>query len=253
MGTFKAAPAAKGDPTRPATVGRSPSPPPVSWLHQVRVLWRKEMYLEAAERTRVRALVPFALLVVLMFSLAVGPTPKLLSQLCGSFLWLAILFTSVLCLGESMRAERDHGALEGLRLAGVHPSALFVAKAAANALFVSAVGAFVLPVAIAVFDAPLRMPVSFVVAAVALGSMALSAPGTLFAALASETRAREVLLPLLSFPLLVPPLIAAVRLTAVALAGDPMDERWAWLTVLALFNGLYWPLCALLFERVVEA
>ena len=224
-----------------------------SWPQQLRVLLRKEFLFEAAERTRVRALVPFALLVVLMFSLAVGPNPKLLSQLSGSFLWLALLFTTVLCLGESMRAERADGALEALRLAGVSPSALFVATAPANAAFVGMVATLVTPVAIAVFDAPLRMPLAFLAAALGAGALALSAPGTLFAALSSESRARDILLPLLSFPLLVPPLIAAVRLTSIALAGDPMDERWAWLAVLALFNALYWPLCALLFERVVEA
>lgn len=222
------------------------------WALQVSVLWRKELALEAAERTRMRALLPFSLLVLLLFSFAVGPESRLLSRLSAGFLWLAMLFSTVLCLGESMHVERENGSIEGLRLLGVRPSALFVAKALGNAFFVALLGLVLLPASIALFDASVVLGVAPLGGIVVLGSLALCAPGTLFAALASEARAKDLLLPLLMFPLLVPCLLASVRATQLVMLGDPMGELSLWIWLLVMFNGLYWPLCAALFASVLE-
>lgn len=223
-----------------------------TWLGQVAVLWHKELSIEAAQRTRMRALLPFALLVLLLFSFAVGPEPRLLSRLAAGFLWLAILFSTVLCLGESMQLERANGALEGLRLLGVNASALFVAKALGNAVFVVCLAVALVPASMALFDMRLTMGAVPLGGVLLLGALALCAPGTLFAALASEAHAKDVLLPLLMFPLLVPCLLAAVKASALVMLGDPMGELGSWLGLLGLFNLTYWPLCALLFERVLE-
>lgn len=223
-----------------------------SIARQLAALIGKEFALEGRARLRTNALLPFAVLVLLLFSFAVGPAPALLSRLAPGFIWLALLLASVLSLGESQAVERAHEAQEGLRLLGVAPQVLFLAKALANTLFLFVLGLVLTPVAIGLYGAPLTGGVLALMAVLALGAAAMSAPGTLFAALAAQARGRDVLLPLLLFPILVPSLLGAVRATALVMLGDPMDEWLGWVALLIVFNGVYWLLCMLLYERVVE-
>jgi heme exporter protein B len=87
---------------------------------------------------------------------------------------------------------------------------------------------------------------------IVLGTAGLSAPGTLYAAMTSQARAKQMLLPLLYFPLVVPALLAAVKTTSLIILGDPMSQARSWLILLVTFDAIYWTLCGLLFERVVE-
>lgn len=226
--------------------------PPSFWRH-VWLLGRKELALEGKNHGRLGNLLPFAALVCMMFSFAVGPQPGLLQRLAPGFLWLAVLLASLLGLAESMALEHANRALEGLRLLGVAPAAIFLAKALANWLLLSALALAMLPVAVALYDAPVHGSLLHLVGLIVLGCGAISAPGTLFAALTCELRSRDLLLPLLMFPLLVPGLLAAVRATSLLLLGDPMDELFGWEVLLCGFQLVYWPLCTVLFERVVEA
>jgi heme exporter protein B len=223
-------------------------------------LWRQawavaqnDFRLEWHAKARLNAVLCFAILTLFLFSFAVGPQQLLLMRLAPGFLWLAILLSSVLSLGESMRQEMEHGALEGQLLLGVDPMAIFLGKAAVNVLFLFGLGQVLVPVAIALYDAPLRLGFGQLTVALALGTGAIGAPGTLYAALSTIARARDILLPLLLFPILIPGLLAAVKATSVIMLGDPMGERTGWLVLLAAFNMLYWSLCAVLFARVVDA
>lgn len=237
---------------RAANARRNGPTPPRFWRH-VALLGRKELQLEGAGRGRLANLLPFAALVCLLFSFAVGPQPALLQRLAPGFLWLAVLLASLLGLAESMAVEHADGALEGLRLLGISPTAIFLAKASANWLFLFLLSLAVLPLAVALYDAPGPSSWPQLLAVLALGTGAISAPGTLFAALTAELRGRDLLLPLLMLPLLVPGLLAAVRATSLLLLGDPMDELFGWQALLCGFQAVYWPLCTVLFERVVEA
>jgi heme exporter protein B len=87
---------------------------------------------------------------------------------------------------------------------------------------------------------------------IALGAAGLSAPGTLYAAMTAQLRAKQTLLPLLLFPLIVPVLLASVKATSLVLLGDPMGQARSWITLLVAFDAIYWSLCGLLFGRVVE-
>jgi heme exporter protein B len=87
---------------------------------------------------------------------------------------------------------------------------------------------------------------------IVLGSAGISAPGTLYSAMTSQARAKQTLLPLLLFPLIVPVLLASVKATSLAILGDPMEQGRAWVSLLVAFNAIYWSLCGLLFDRVVE-
>jgi heme exporter protein B len=193
----------------------------------------------------------FGATTLLLFSFAVGPNSAALRQNAGGFLWVALLLSSTLALAESYRAEFEQRALEGLILLPASPRALYYGKAVANWLQLLLVGIGLVPVMIVLYD-PGSSNLLELVGVLALGTAGLSAPGTLYAAMASQARAQQVLLPLLLFPLVVPVLLAAVKASSLLLLGDPMGQAGSWVLLLAAFNGVFWPLCGLLFGQVVE-
>jgi heme exporter protein B len=215
-------------------------------------LLRKEVLLEWRTRARINALIFFGFCTLLLFSFALGPDTALLAKNAGGYLWLAMLFSTVLALGESFRVEGENGALDGLRLAPADPRALFLGKALGNALIAFLLACTLVPVMVALYDVRITMGLGPLAAVLALGCLAISGPGTVHAAISSHARARDVLLPLLLFPLIVPALLAAVKATMLVLEGDPMNQLGSWLALLGAFNLTYWSLCFVLFPRVVE-
>jgi len=212
----------------------------------------KDLLLEWRGRTRVNATVFFAVVTLLLFSFAVGPEHALLVKNAAGYLWLAVLLASTLSLGEAFRSEQDNQALEGLRLVPVDARGIFVGKAVANALLLWLLALLLVPFAMALYGVTPVGSLAQLSGILWLGCAAISAPGTLYAAITSQTRARDVLLPLLLFPILVPALVGAVSATKLVLDGDPMGEMASWTTLLAVFNVMYWLLCAVLFGRVIE-
>jgi heme exporter protein B len=216
------------------------------------VLVRKDLLLEWRSRARANALLFFALATLLLFSFALGPDTTFLRRAAGGTLWLAILLASVLALGESFRVEQENGALDGLRLAPADARALFLAKATANAVLLLLLGVVILPVLAALAGVNVTLGVGPLAGVLLLGCLAIAAPGTVYAAIASHARARDVLLPLLLFPLLIPALVAAAKATSLVFEGDPMLQLGSWLGLLAGFDLVYWSLGFALFPRVVE-
>ncbi len=220
-------------------------------MNQVIAALRKELLLGWRGRAQAMAVIVFGSTLLLLLSFAVGPNATALRQLSGGFLWVSLLFASTLSLAESFRQEREQRALEGLLLLGAHPAALFYGKALANWLQLFVVGAALVPVMIVLYD-PGLSGIGRLLGVLALGTAALSAPGTLHAGLAAQVRAQQVLLPLLLFPLMVPVLIASVRASSLLLLGDPMGQAGSWALLLVACNGIFWPLCGLLFGYVIE-
>jgi heme exporter protein B len=224
----------------------------VSFVREVMTLTAKDLRLEWRSRTRVNATLFFALLTLLLFSFAAGPAQALQSANAPGYLWLALLLSSVLLLGESLRLELENDSLEALRAMAVDARALFVSKALTNALFCFLLGVVLVPVAVGLYGAEVKLGVPRLLGVVALGTLAIAAPGTLYATIAVQIRARDVLLPLLLFPVLVPWLLASVRASSLVMQGDPMGQAGSWLILLAVFDALYWILCTLLYGRVIE-
>ena len=212
---------------------------------------QKDLLLQWRTRAQVVGIFVFGACALLLFSFAIGPNSEALRQHAGGFLWLALLLSSTLTLAESFHSEMDQGALEGLLLVPASPRGLYYGKAVANALQLALVGVGLIPVMVVLYDAATtRLPA--LVGVILLGSAGLSAPGTLYAAMTSQARARQTLLPLLLFPLVVPVILAAVKSTSLLILGDPMGQLRAWTVLLVAFNLVYWSLCGLLFDRVVE-
>jgi len=211
---------------------------------------RKELLLQWRTRAQAIGVFVFGAIALLLFSFAIGPSAAL-RQYAGGFLWLGLLLSSTLTLAESFHAEMENYALEGLLLLPVSPRVIYYGKALANTIQLVALGIALVPVMVVLYDAgTTRIPTVLLI--IILGSAGISAPGTLYSAMTSQARAKQTLLPLLLFPLIVPVLLASVKATSLAILGDPMEQGRSWMLLLVAFNGIYWSLCGLLFDRVVE-
>jgi heme exporter protein B len=212
---------------------------------------RKELLLQWRTRAQAIAVFVFGATSLLLFSFAIGPNAAALRQHAAGFLWLAILLSSTLTLNESYHAEMENRALEGLILIPVTPRIIYYGKAVANALQLIMLGVALIPVMVVLYDAG-TTEIPRILLIIILGAAGVSAPGTLYAAMTSQARSKQTLLPLLLFPLIVPVLLSAVKATSLAILGDPMEQGKSWIVLLVAFNGIYWSLCGLLFDRVVE-
>lgn len=217
----------------------------------LRAALRKELLLQWRTRSHFVAVFVFGAAALLLFSFAIGPNAAALRLFSGGFLWLGLLLSSTLTLADSFHAEMENRALEGLLLLPADPRALFYAKAIANWLQLTLLGVALLPVMVVLYDAAPEDPLRLL-GVVVLGAAGVSAPGTLYAAMTSQLKAKQTLLPLLLFPLIVPALLASVKATSLAILGDPMDEADRWILLLGAFDLIYWSLCGMLYGRVVE-
>lgn len=216
------------------------------------VLW-KDALIEWRARARTVALLSFAYTVLLLFAFAIGPDAAALRQHAGAYLWLGMLLCSTLLLDRTMRIEFEADAIQRLLLVPVSAPGLFFGKALSNTLQLWLVGLFSVPLVIVVCDASLVEHAGMLLLTIALGGAGLAAPGTLYSAMLARLSGRQLLLPLMLFPLVVPVIVAAVKTTSLVMLGDPMEQASSWLLLLMCFNLVYWSLCGVLFGRVVEA
>ncbi|HYH09962.1 MAG TPA: heme exporter protein CcmB [Thermoanaerobaculia bacterium] len=212
---------------------------------------RKELLIQWRTRGQLMAVFVFGAAALLLFSFAIGPNSEALRMFSAGFLWLGLLLSSTLTLSESFRAEMENRALEGLLLLPAHPIALYYAKAIANWLQLTILGVALVPVMIVLYDAG-TLELLKLLLVIFLGAAGLSAPGTLYAAMTAQLEAKQTLLPLLLFPLIVPALLASVKATSFVILGDAMGESGKWIILLLAFDLIYWSLCGLLYGRVVE-
>lgn len=212
---------------------------------------RKELLLQWRTRGQMMAVFVFGAASLLLFSFAIGPNALALRTFSGGFLWLGLLLSSTLTLSESFHAEMENRAMEGLLLLPSDPRALYYAKAIANWLQLTLLGIALVPVMVVLYDAGTTRLLTLLLIIV-LGAAGLSAPGTLYAAMTAQLKAKQTLLPLLLFPLIVPALLASVKATSLVILGDAMGEAKSWLILLGAFDLIYWSMCGLLYGRVVE-
>lgn len=227
-------------------------PRPIGLIGATLALLRKDLLIEWRTRARLNAIIFFALATLLMFSFALGPDTRQLEKNAGGYFWLAILFASVLAMGESFRVESENACLDGIRLAPADARAIYLSKALGNALLLIALGIVLLPVMVALYGVKVVTGFVDLGTVLLLGSLALSAPGTVYAAISSNARARDVLLPLLLFPLVIPALLSLAKATSLVLQGDPMNQLGSWLGLLLGFNLIYWGVGFVLFPRIIE-
>ncbi len=222
-------------------------------LARARAVAWKDLAAERRSKANFNAVVFLAALMLLLFGFALGPDAAALRDAAAGVLWLTVLFSGVLAFNRSYQLELESGALESLLLYPGPRWAIFVGKLVANLAFVLMVEAIVVPLAGVLYDLPLLTPLPGLVGVLILGTFGFVTLGTFYAAMASRLRAREVLLPLLLFPMLIPLLVASVQATAALLAGDPMGDARQWVKLLGAFDLIFFVISVLAFEYVIEA
>jgi heme exporter protein B len=212
---------------------------------------RKDLQLEWRSRDSVNGMLFFALLVVVVFAFAFDPTAATSRQIAGGILWVALLFASITALNQSWTREQRNHVLDAQRMSPAPPSALFLGKALANLLFVALVEAVLAPLFIVFYNLHALGQGWMLAAVVPLGTWALVCNGTFFAALGLRTRNRELLLPLILFPISIPALLGMMQATTGILSGE--FEPGPWIRLLVAYNIAFTTVCLVLFETVLSA
>jgi heme exporter protein B len=224
---------------------------PMKYLKKVAAIVAKDIAAELRTREMLSSMGVFAILVIIIFNFALELTERqIVETATPGALWVTIVFAGMLGLNRSLSVELDKGCLDGLLLAPVDRSAIFLGKALGNALFMLAVEIVVLPLFGVFFNVPLMRP--WVILIVVLGTLGFAGVGTLLSSMAVNTRAREVMLPILLFPVAMPELVAAVKATAGAMAGLPVSEWQQWLNLLIVFDVVLIAVSFMVFEYIVE-
>ena len=213
------------------------------------VVW-KDLAAEFRSRELLSAMLVFALLVILIFNFAMALDAKTRANVTAGVLWVTFAFAGTLGLNRSMAMEKDRGCLDGLLLAPVDRSALYFGKAIGNLAFMLIVELIVLPIYTILYNINLFVPGLLVV--ILLGSIGYIAVGTLLATMAVQARTRDILLPILLFPLVIPILIAAVKASNGFLQGIPVDEISVWLNLLVVYDVIFIAIAMMVFDYIVE-
>jgi heme exporter protein B len=211
----------------------------------------KDLRIEWRSKDALNSMLFFALLVVVLFSLAFDPTRDASRQIAGGILCVALLFASVTALNQAWARELRHQTLDALRMTPAPGAALFLSKALANLLFVTIVEAALAPVFVVFYNLHPLGQTWLLGLILPLGTWALVANGTFFAALSIRARSRELLLPLILFPLFIPALLAMVLAVTAVLTGD--SDPSLWIKLLGGYDVIFTTLCLLLFETVLQA
>jgi len=213
------------------------------------VLW-KDLSAELRGREMLSAMLVFALLVILIFNFALELDATTRANVTSGVLWVTFAFAGTLGLNRSMAMEKDRGCLDGLLLAPVDRSAIYFGKALSNLVFMLVVEAIVLPVYSVLYNTNLFNLGLILV--ILLGSIGYVAVGTLLAAMVVQTRTRDILLPILLFPVVIPVLIAAVKASSGFLQGIPMADIWPWLNLLIVYDIIFTAVAFMVFDYIVE-
>lgn len=213
------------------------------------ILW-KDISAELRTKEMFSSMFVFAFLAIVVFNFAFELRADNVRQVAPGILWVAFSFAGVLGLNRSFILEKDRGCLEGLLLSPLDRSLVYFAKVLSNLLFMLVVEALSLPIFTALFNLPLlRLDLGVVIL---LGTVGFASVGTLFSAMVVNTRAREVLLPVLLFPIVTPVLIASVKLTGGLLDGLPLLAMGNWLRLVGAFDAIFLAVSYMTFDYVVE-
>ena len=220
------------------------------YLQTVIQVIRKDLRVEWHGRLSVPVMLIFALVIVFLFNFTLQLTPDLQSSLTAGLLWVSLSFAGTLGLNRGISLERENNALDGLMLAPVDRSAIFFGKSFAMTGFTIVVALILLPVFSIFYQINLLHPALLLV--ILLGVGAYTSLGTLLSALSIQTRTRDVLLPVLLFPLALPILIAAVEASRGLLSGQSLSDVKTWVFLLLASNLLFQAVGLMFFETILE-
>lgn len=213
------------------------------------IAW-KDLSAELRAKEMINSMALFSLLVLLVFSFSFGPIFRNVDQFGSAALWVAITFAGMLGLSKSFLNEAVTGGLHGLMICPVDRSAIYVGKVISNSLLVFALEAFTVPLFVIFFDVPGVPPT--LLAVLLLGTFGFVAVGTALSAVAVRTRARELFLPVLLFPLTVPVILGGVSATKTLLGGGGFADVADWVKLLVMYDLILFTASIATFDYIVE-
>ena len=230
---------------------------PMSWRQRFKsylralsaIVW-KDLAAELRSRELVGAMLVFALIVVLIFNFALELDLRTRGTITAGVLWVTFSFAGTLGLNRSMSIEKDRGCLDGLLLAPVDRSAIYFGKVLGNLIFMMIVEAIMLPTYSILYNVNLFQP--GLLAIILLGSIGYTVVGTLLSSMAVQARTRDILLPILLFPVVLPVLISAVKASTGILQGFEWTEIMPWLNMLIAYDVIFTAVAFMVFDYVVE-
>jgi len=225
-------------------------PPKGNFIKAVSAVVWKDLQAEFRSRELFSAMLVFSLLIILIFNFALELDIKTRQSVTSGVLWATFAFAGTLGLNRSMAIEKDRGCLDGLLLAPVDRSAIYFGKVISNLAFMLIVEAIVLPVYSVLYNINLFQPGLLLV--ILLGSIGYVGVGTLLAAMSVQTRTRDILLPILLFPVVIPVLLAAVKASSGYLEGLEFSEILGPLSLLIAYDVIFISVAFMVFDSVVE-
>ena len=215
------------------------------------IVW-KDFVTEFKTRELFSAMFIFALLVILIFIFSVNLSVVKASEVGPGILWVSFIFSGTLGLNRSFMLEKENECLMGLMLMPADRTVIYFGKLISNFVFLSIMELFILPLFMIFFDIDLLghlLPILFVIF---LGTLGFCALGTLLSSLASNLKTREIMLPILLYPLLVPIVIGSVRMTGQILAGEPLSEMMNWIGLTVAFDIIYIGASIMTIDHILE-
>ena len=246
---------------RPKTVDReleAPHGSPPSTVHRPRsnylfaiqaIAW-KDLAAELRSRELLTSMLVFSTLIILIFYFALDLEVKARDNIAAGVLWVTFAFAGTIGLNRAMSIEKDRGCLDGLLLTPVDRSAIYFGKMISSLVFMLIVEIITLPVYSIFYNVNLFNP--GLVGVILLGSIGYTAVGTLLSTMTVQARTRDMLLPILLFPVLVPVLIASVKASSAFLQSAPISEILPWLNILIVYDAIFLALAFIVFDFVVE-
>ncbi len=228
---------------KPASAG-------AQFLRSISAIVWKDLAAELRSRELFSAMMVFSLLVIIIFNFALELDITTRRSVTSGVLWVTFAFAGTLGLNRSLNMEREQGCLDGLLLAPVDRAAIYFGKAISNLVFMLIVEAIVLPVYSFLYNVNLFDP--GLVGIILLGSIGYTAVGTLLATMSVQTRTRDVLLPILLFPVVLPVLIAAVKASGGVLSGDDASSILPWVNLMIVYDVVFIAVAFMGFEFVVQ-
>lgn len=223
----------------------------MTFLRRTLAIAAKDLRSEIRSKEAVNASVSFALVILLLFSFAFDLEPEQIRNIAGGLLWLIFAFAGTLILNRSFARELTNDCLDALLASPVSGAELFLGKCLANYVLIVIVELVSLPFFIIFYNVRLPQRVGILFLVMLLGSWGITVIGTVFSAMTVNLRLRELMLPTLIYPMLVPALVAAIELSRVLITNGPLAENFIWFRILVVFDLIFTALALILIEVVL--
>ncbi len=223
-----------------------------TYFRQISAIVWKDFVTELKTRELFSSMFVFAVLVIIIFIFTVDLSITNSTEVGPGVLWVAFFFAGTIGLNRSFMLEKENGCMQGLLLTPADRTAIYFGKMISNLAFLTIMEAFILPIFMIFFNIDLAPHFFPLILVIFLGSLGFCAIGTLLASLASNLKTRDIMLPILLYPLMVPIAIGSVRMTSKVLSGEPLADMMNWVGLTLCFDIIFIGAAVMTIDHVLE-